>query len=132
VISILPSAARTFALPWPARTHRSPTVSRSTGLIEFLIRVAPRRPVLRTPPTEISVVSREPDGSSTVMSTDSLAPTRLNRDRGPVIVTRWPSKSTFVSSAPRRSAAFAGLVGATMTTVSVRSLACTTTVPTGM
>ena len=46
---------------------------------------------------------------------------KLNRGFGPVTVSRWPSKSTVVSSAPRRSTAFAGLVGVTVTTVSVRS-----------
>ena len=30
------------------------------------MRVAPRRPAVRTPPTEISAVSRDPVGSSTL------------------------------------------------------------------
>ena len=103
----------------------------STGPIEHLMRVAPRRPTVRTPPIEPSAVSREPAGSSTRTSTDSLGPMKLNRGFGPVIVSRRPSKSTVVSSAPRRSTAFAGLVGVTVTTVSVRSPATTSIAPTG-
>ena len=95
------------------------------------MRVAPRRPTVRTPPTEISAVSRDPAGSSTNTSTDSVGPNQLMRGRGPVMVSRWPSKSTLVSSAPRRSTAFAGLVGDTVTTVSARSLAKTSIAPTG-
>jgi len=47
------------------------------------------------------------------------------------MVSRWPSKSTLVSSAPRRSTAFAGFVGDTVTTVSFRSPAMISTAPTG-
>ena len=131
VISTEPSAVPTVALPCPARSHRSPVDSTSTGPIEHLMRVAPRRPTVRTPPIEPSAVSREPAGSSTRTSTDSLGPMKLKRGFGPVIVSRWPSKSTVVSSAPRRSTALAGLVGVTVTTVSVRSPATTSIAPTG-
>ncbi|MDY7556637.1 hypothetical protein [Cryobacterium sp. 10C3] len=55
----------------------------------------------------------------------------LKRGFGPVTVSRRPSKSTVVSSAPRRSTAFAGLVADTVTTVSVRSPAKTSIMPTG-
>ena len=95
------------------------------------MRVAPRRPTARRPPAESSAVSRDPDGSSTLTSTDSVGPSQLKRDRGPVMVSRWPSKSTLVSSAPRRSTALAGLLGDTVTTVSARSPATTSIAPTG-
>src|SRR5665647_2281140 len=123
VISIPPSAVPTVALPCEARSHRSPVVSTSTTPVELLMRVAPRRPTVRRLPTAISVVNRDPVGSSTNTSTESVGPgpIQLMRGRGPVMVTRWPSKSTLVSSTPRRSTAFAGLVADTVVIVSATS-----------
>jgi len=104
----LATAVPRVALPYEARSHKSPVVSTSTGPNELLTRVAPRRPTVRTLPSAISAVSRDPVGSSTFTSTDSVGPNQLMRGRGPVMVSRWPSKSTLVSSAPRRSVAFSG------------------------
>ena len=86
--------------------------------------------MVRTGPSAICAVKREPVGNSTRTSTDSVGPMMLTRGRGPVIVTRRPSKSTVVSSAPRRSTASDGLVGVTLTTVSVRLLASISSDPT--
>ena len=47
-------------------------------------------------------------------------------------MSRVPSKATLVSSAPRTSTAFAGFVGETVTTVSLRSLAMMSMAPTGI
>ena len=105
--------------------------SSSTAPVDALMRVAPSRPVLRTAPTAMSPVTREPVGSSTRRSIDSDGPITLKRGLGPLIVRSAPSNSTTVSSAPRRSTDLAGLVGETVTTVSVRSLAMISMAPTG-
>ncbi len=77
----------------------------------------------------VSAVTREPTGSSTRTSTDSFGPMMAKRFM-PSTVTRWPSKATFACSAARTSAGRSGLVGVTVTTVSLRSVAMTSSAPT--